>query len=67
MSTLKSHVKFSSLTRHLAGIRLNKQPPNITLKKKDKGGIAISNTVPLTKLDSDEIKAVLGEYKVGGQ
>ncbi|KAK4048029.1 GTP-binding protein rbg1 [Microbotryomycetes sp. JL201] len=46
------------------GIRLNKTPPNITLKKKDKGGIAISNTVPLTKIDADEIKAVLGEYRM---
>lgn len=38
------------------GIRLNKTPPNITLKKKDKGGIAISHTVPLTKIDTDEVK-----------
>ncbi|KAK9896921.1 P-loop containing nucleoside triphosphate hydrolase protein [Cystobasidium minutum MCA 4210] len=42
------------------GIRLNKKPPNI----KDKGGIAISNTVPLTKLEEPEIKAVLAEYKM---
>lgn len=38
------------------GIRINKTPPNITLKKKDKGGIAISHTVPLTKIDTDEVK-----------
>jgi ribosome-interacting GTPase 1 len=46
------------------GIRCNKQPPNITIKKKDKGGIAITNTQPLTKIDADEIKAVLNEYKM---
>lgn len=46
------------------GIRLNKKPPNILIKKKDKGGIAISNTVPLTKLEPEEIKAVLAEYKM---
>ncbi|KAH9938558.1 P-loop containing nucleoside triphosphate hydrolase protein [Fomitopsis serialis] len=40
------------------GIRLNKRPPNITVKKKDKGGIAITNTVPLTNIDHDEIKRV---------
>jgi ribosome-interacting GTPase 1 len=34
------------------------------IKKKDKGGIAISNTVPLTKLEEPEIKAVLAEYKM---
>ncbi|EKM59378.1 uncharacterized protein PHACADRAFT_181379 [Phanerochaete carnosa HHB-10118-sp] len=46
------------------GIRLNKNPPNITVRKKDKGGVAITNTVPLTNIDHDEIKAVLSEYKI---
>lgn len=45
------------------GIRLNKTPPNITLKRKEKGGINMTNTVPLTHLDSDTVKAILGEYK----
>lgn len=46
------------------GIRLNKRPPAILVRKKEKGGIAITNTVPLTNIDHDEIKAVLGEYKI---
>ncbi|KAL9712601.1 GTP-binding protein rbg1 [Leucoagaricus gongylophorus] len=46
------------------GIRLNKRPPNITVRKKDKGGIAITNTVPLTNIDQEEIKAILSEYKI---
>ncbi|KAF5369778.1 hypothetical protein D9758_001154 [Tetrapyrgos nigripes] len=46
------------------GIRLNKQPPNIVVRKKDRGGIAITNTVPLTNIDHDEIKAVLSEYRI---
>ncbi|KAL7004236.1 GTP-binding protein rbg1 [Cystobasidiomycetes sp. EMM_F5] len=46
------------------GIRLNKSPPHILIKKKDKGGITISNTVPLTKLEPEEIRAVLAEYKL---
>ncbi|KAG8839397.1 hypothetical protein FRC20_006038 [Serendipita sp. 405] len=46
------------------GIRLNKKPPNITVRKKDKGGIAITNTVPLTNIDHEEIKAVLSEYRL---
>ena len=46
------------------GIRLNKKPPNVIVKKKDKGGLAITNTVPLTKLDHDEIKAVMSEYRI---
>lgn len=32
------------------GIRINKQPPNITVKKKDKGGLNITHTVPLTHI-----------------
>lgn len=35
------------------GIRINKEPPNIVFKKKDKGGISITNTVPLTHIDHD--------------
>ncbi|TXT04312.1 hypothetical protein VHUM_04199 [Vanrija humicola] len=46
------------------GIRLNKKPPNIIVKKKETGGIAITNTVPLTKIDAQEIKAVLSEYRM---
>jgi len=46
------------------GIRLNKTPPDIIVKKKEKGGISITNTVPLTHLDKDEIRAVMSEYKL---
>ncbi|EFI27683.1 developmentally regulated GTP binding protein 1 [Coprinopsis cinerea okayama7 len=46
------------------GIRLNKRPPNITVRKKERGGIAITNTVPLTNIDHDEIKAILSEYRI---
>jgi small GTP-binding protein len=46
------------------GIRINKEPPNILIKKKEKGGLNITNTVPLTKLDKDGIKAVMSEYKI---
>lgn len=46
------------------GIRLNKRPPAITVRKKEKGGIAISNTVPLTNIDHEEIKAILSEFRI---
>lgn len=46
------------------GIRLNKKPPAIVVRKKDKGGIAITNTVPLTNLDHEEIHAICSEYKI---
>ena len=34
------------------------------MRRKDKGGISVSNTVPLTNIDPDEIKAVLSEYRI---
>ncbi|ODQ77844.1 hypothetical protein BABINDRAFT_9827 [Babjeviella inositovora NRRL Y-12698] len=46
------------------GIRINKQPPNILIKKKERGGVNITNTVPLTHLDNDEIRAVMSEYRM---
>jgi ribosome-interacting GTPase 1 len=46
------------------GIRLNKKPPAIVVRKKDKGGLAITNTVPLTNIDHEEIHAVCSEYKL---
>jgi len=46
------------------GIRLNKKPPAMTVRKKEKGGIAVTNTVPLTNLDHDDIKGILSEYKI---
>ncbi|XP_044724278.1 TGS domain-containing protein [Hirsutella rhossiliensis] len=46
------------------GIRINKEPPNITFKKKDKGGLNITSTVPLSHIDQDEIKAVMSEYRI---
>lgn len=46
------------------GIRINKEPPNITFKKKDKGGLNITSTVPLSHIDHDEIKAVMSEYRI---
>ena len=46
------------------GIRLNKQPPNIYFKKKEKGGVNMTHTVPLTELDLDQVKAILSEYRI---
>lgn len=46
------------------GLRLNKQPPNIYFKKKDKGGINLNCMVPQTELDLDTVKSILSEYKI---
>eukprot|EP00051_Salpingoeca_urceolata_P034017 m.23149 g.23149 ORF g.23149 m.23149 type:complete len:367 (-) comp7081_c0_seq1:149-1249(-) len=46
------------------GIRLNKEPPKISFRKKDKGGINFTTTVPLTHMDSDMVKTLCGEYRI---
>ncbi|KAI9635184.1 P-loop containing nucleoside triphosphate hydrolase protein [Dioszegia hungarica] len=66
LDVLKPLNDLAILTNELEGfgIRLNKKAPAITVKRKETGGIAISNTVPLTKIDPDEIRAVLSEYRM---
>ncbi|CAH2075981.1 unnamed protein product [Thlaspi arvense] len=46
------------------GIRLNKEPPNLTFRKKDKGGINLTSTVTTTHLDLDTVKAICSEYRM---
>jgi small GTP-binding protein len=46
-----------------AGIRVNSRPPDITIKKKARGGVIISSTVDL-ELSEDTIKTILGEYRI---
>lgn len=46
------------------GLRLNKQPPNIYFKKKDKGGINLNCMVTQSELDGDTVKSILSEYKI---
>jgi len=46
------------------GIRLDEKPPDVKIVKKDRGGITVSSTVPLTKIDEETIRAVLQENKI---
>lgn len=48
------------------GIRLNKKPPHITIKRKEKGGINIvkSMGVELTHMTEETIMAICKEYKI---
>ena len=46
------------------GIRLNKTPPNIAYKRKDKGGINLTLAVPQSTLNMDNVRSILSEYRV---
>jgi small GTP-binding protein len=52
---------------HTVGLRLNREPPDIYLKRKEGGGVKFNSTVPLSKLGPDPKKIVydiLHEYKI---
>ena len=46
------------------GMRLNKSPPDITYKRKDKGGINVVQSVQLSKINQETIKAICAEYRI---
>lgn len=66
LSVLKSMDEKRVIEQELEGfgIRLNKKPPQLTVVKKEKGGINYSPLVPQTSLDLDVVKAALAEYKI---
>lgn len=46
-----SHKKLIEKELEGFGIRLNKRPPGITFRKKDKGGVSLTTTISEPKLD----------------
>jgi len=46
------------------GIRLNKQPPQIVFRRKEKGGLNLTQLVAQSELDVDTVKTILSEYKI---
>lgn len=48
------------------GIRLNTRKPNMSFKKKDKGGISFTHAANITPkhLDLETCRAVLSEYRI---
>ena len=48
------------------GIRLNKKPPGITFRKKEKGGINFTSTLNETKMDLDGMHMMPPRKRGGG-
>jgi uncharacterized protein len=46
------------------GIRLNKQPPKIIIKKREKGGINIIENVKQTMMSEETVLGILKEYRL---
>lgn len=58
-----SHKKLIEHELEGFGIRLNKRPPPVTYRRKDRGGVSFSSAVQ-TDLTLDVIKGVCAEYKI---
>jgi hypothetical protein len=58
--------QISTLKKELyeMGIRLNTKPPNVTIDASSQGGLGITATCPLTKLDEATIRGILNVYKI---
>ena len=46
------------------GIRINSQPPEVSIAKMIRGGVTINSTVPLTKITQKGILAALNQYSI---
>ncbi|MEM0202563.1 MAG: GTP-binding protein [Archaeoglobaceae archaeon] len=46
-----------------SGIRLDQKPPDVVIRKKDRGGLKINSTVPLS-IDAKTIAEILKEYRI---
>ena len=48
----------------LVGIRINKERPQITIKPTSTGGVQLMSPYKLTKINQDDVRIILHEYKV---
>lgn len=53
-----------TLELETCGIRMNKEPPRITLKAQKTGGVHFHSSVTLTKIDEKMVKNILQEYRI---
>lgn len=47
-----------------AGIRVSERPPDITVSRRERGGVTIASTVPLTRMDETTARGILSEFGV---
>ncbi len=49
---------------HLAGFRLDRKRPDITIRKRDSGGIEVGAAVKLSELTKETIEGILHEFRI---
>jgi len=59
----KDHLELIEQELFHVGIRINQKPPDVVIRKTDKGGIAVASIKRLTKITDKTIKSVMNEYR----
>ena len=56
--------KIEILVRELedSGLRLNQNPPDVVIKRKDRGGVVIKSTVEMTMMDEELARTMVSEF-----
>ena len=62
IDVFETHVDVLVDELHLAGIRLNERPADVTLTKANRGGLTVNPTVKLTKLDAEMVADICREW-----
>src|SRR2546426_11107747 len=62
IDVFETHVDVLADELHLAGIRLNERPADVTLTKANRGGLTGNPTVKLTKLDAEMVADICREW-----
>jgi len=62
IDVFETHVDVLADELHLAGIRLNERPADVTLTKANRGGLTVNPTVKLTKLDVEMVADICREW-----
>jgi len=62
IDVFETHVDVLADELHLAGIRLNERPADVTMTKANRGGLTVNPTVKLTKLDVEMVADICREW-----
>ncbi|PKP52190.1 MAG: GTP-binding protein [Candidatus Altiarchaeales archaeon HGW-Altiarchaeales-3] len=56
------HIEVIKKELYSVGIRLDKKPPNVSIRRTQKGGIILNSTVNLTKIDDIIVRDIMNIY-----
>jgi len=45
-----------------SGLRLNQEPPDVVITKRERGGVSVQSTVELTHIDEEMARTIVSEY-----